>query len=75
MTLPVFETARLTLRAITAHDAEGLHEVQSAAHGMNDGPRPALEPTTLSVLRPMTESEFASWLAIYLFKAIEAEGS
>ena len=26
MTLPVLETPRLTLRSITEHDADGLHE-------------------------------------------------
>ena len=34
MTLPVFETARLTLRSITAHDAEGLHEAYGDADAM-----------------------------------------
>jgi len=31
MTLPVFETERLTLRPRTAHDAEGLHSRRLAA--------------------------------------------
>jgi hypothetical protein len=31
MTLPVFETPHLTLRSITAHDAEGLHEAYGDA--------------------------------------------
>jgi [ribosomal protein S5]-alanine N-acetyltransferase len=34
MTLPVFETARLTLRPITTHDAEGLHEAFGNADAM-----------------------------------------
>ena len=34
MPLPVFETPRLTLRAITAHDAEGLHEAYGDADAM-----------------------------------------
>ena len=34
MTLPVFETPRLTLRSITAHDAEGLHEAYGDADAM-----------------------------------------
>jgi RimJ/RimL family protein N-acetyltransferase len=34
MTLPVFETARLTLRPITTHDAEGLHEAYGNADAM-----------------------------------------
>ena len=34
MTLPVFETPRLTLRPITAHDAEGLHEAYGDADAM-----------------------------------------
>ena len=41
MTLPVFETLRLTLRSITEHDAEGLHEAYGDADGggqRHDGP-------------------------------------
>ena len=34
MTLPVFETLRLTLRSITEHDAEGLHEAYGDADAM-----------------------------------------
>src|SRR5436190_18644079 len=34
MALPVFETPRLTLRSITAHDAEGLHEAYGDADAM-----------------------------------------
>ena len=34
MTLPVFETEHLTLRPITAHDAEGLHEAYGDAEAM-----------------------------------------
>ena len=34
MTLPVFETEHLTLRSITAHDAEGLHEAYGDADAM-----------------------------------------
>jgi len=34
MTLPVFEAPRLTLRSITAHDAEGLHEAYGDADAM-----------------------------------------
>ena len=34
MTLPVFETPRLTLRSITAHDAESLHEAYGNADAM-----------------------------------------
>src|SRR5262249_52441244 len=34
MTLPAFETPRLTLRSITAHDADGLHEAYSDADAM-----------------------------------------
>jgi len=34
MTLPVFETPRLTLRAITEHDADGLHEAYGDAVAM-----------------------------------------
>src|SRR5215510_4538921 len=34
MTLPVFETSRLTLRSITANDAEGLHEAYGDADAM-----------------------------------------
>jgi len=34
VTLPVFETPRLTLRSITAHDAEGLHEAYGDAEAM-----------------------------------------
>jgi len=34
VTLPVFETHRLTLRSITAHDAEGLHEAYGDADAM-----------------------------------------
>ena len=34
MTLPVFETPRLTLRSIIAHDAEGLHEAYGDADAM-----------------------------------------
>jgi ribosomal-protein-alanine N-acetyltransferase len=34
MTLPVLETPRLTLRSITAHDAEGLHEAYGDAFAM-----------------------------------------
>ena len=34
MTLSVFETPRLTLRSITAHDAEGLHEAYGDAVAM-----------------------------------------
>src|SRR5260370_33364734 len=34
MTLPVFETPRLTLRSITAPDAEGLHEAYGDSHAM-----------------------------------------
>jgi [ribosomal protein S5]-alanine N-acetyltransferase len=32
--LPMFETPRLTLRSITAHDAEGLHEAYGDADAM-----------------------------------------
>ena len=34
MTLPVFETLRLTLRPITANDAEGLHQAYGDADAM-----------------------------------------
>ena len=34
MTLPVLETSRLTLRPITEHDAEGLHEAYGDADTM-----------------------------------------
>jgi RimJ/RimL family protein N-acetyltransferase len=34
MTLPAFETPRLTLRSLTAHDAEGLHEAYGDADAM-----------------------------------------
>ena len=34
MTLPVFETPRLTLRPITADDADGLHEAYGDANAM-----------------------------------------
>jgi len=34
MTLPVFETLRLTLRSITEHDADGLHEAYGDADVM-----------------------------------------
>jgi RimJ/RimL family protein N-acetyltransferase len=34
MTLPVFETPRLTLRSITEHDADGLHEAYGDADVM-----------------------------------------
>ena len=41
MTLPVFETPRLTLRSITAHDAEGLHEAYGDADAMRHWDHPA----------------------------------
>ena len=40
MTLPVFETPRLTLRSITAHDAEGLHEAYGDADAMRHWDHP-----------------------------------
>jgi len=40
MTLPMFETPRLTLRPITAHDAEGLHEAYGDADSMRHWDHP-----------------------------------
>jgi ribosomal-protein-alanine N-acetyltransferase len=40
MTLPVFETEHLTLRSITAHDAEGLHEAYGDAGAMRHWDHP-----------------------------------
>src|SRR5215831_11093345 len=40
MTLPAFETSRLTLRSITAHDAEGLHEAYGDADAMRHWDHP-----------------------------------
>src|SRR5262245_47003745 len=40
MTLPVFETPRLTLRPITEHDAEGLHEAYGDAAAMRHWDHP-----------------------------------
>ena len=40
MTLPVFETSRLTLRSITARDAEGLHEAYGDADTMRHWDHP-----------------------------------
>ena len=40
MTLPAFETSRLTLRSITAHDAEGLHEAYGDPDAMRHWDHP-----------------------------------
>jgi ribosomal-protein-alanine N-acetyltransferase len=40
MTLPVFETPRLTLRAIAEHDADGLHEAYGDAVAMRHWDHP-----------------------------------
>ena len=48
MTLPVFETLRLTLRSITEHDAEGLHEAYADAEAMRI-PKALVDPARFAV--------------------------
>src|SRR2546428_11391697 len=59
MTLPVFETPRLTLRSITAHDAEGLHEAYGAADAMRhwDLPPSRDVPQTAERIRMSAEAD------------------
>ena len=59
MTLPVFETPRLTLRSITAHDADGLHEAYGDAGAMRhwDLPPSRDVPQTAERIRTSADAD------------------
>ena len=59
MTLPVFETPRLTLRSITVRDAEGLHEAYGDADAMRhwDHPLSRDVPQTAERIRMSAEAD------------------
>src|SRR4030095_3616223 len=59
MTLPVFETPRLTLRSITAHDAEGLHEAYGDTDAMRHWDLPPSRDVsqTAELIRVSTEAD------------------
>jgi ribosomal-protein-alanine N-acetyltransferase len=62
MTLPVFETPRLTLRPITEHDAHGLHEAYGNADAMRywDLPPSVDESQTAERIRVSADAD-ARW--------------
>src|SRR5262249_42880697 len=72
MTLPVFETPRLTLRSITARDAEGLHEADGDAHAMRprDLPPSPDEAQTAERIRMSAEAD-PRWHGMW---AVETQG-
>ena len=59
MSLPVFETPRLTLRSITEHDAHALHEAYGNANAMRhwDLPPSAGVPQTAERIRTSAEAD------------------
>src|SRR5262249_9019166 len=57
MTLPAFETSRLTLRSITAQDAEGLHEAYGDADAMRHWDLPASRDVSQTAERLRTSAE------------------
>ena len=57
MTLPVFETLRLTLRSITEHDAEGLHEAYADAEAMRRWDHPPSRDVSQTAERIRTSAE------------------
>ena len=57
MTLPVFETRRVTLRSITVHDADGLHEAYGDADAMRHWDHPASRDVSQTAERICTSAE------------------
>src|SRR6185369_730250 len=57
MTLPVFETEHLTLRSITEHDAEGLHEAYGDADVMRHWDLPPSVDVSQTVERIRASAE------------------
>ena len=57
MTLPVFETPRLTLRSITEFDAESLHEAYGDAEAMRHWDHPPSRDVSQTAERIRTSAE------------------